>query len=134
MQVHFRAMLTPAIEVLDRLISAQRPVSEIKPHLITLRDQAEALEAAHAALKTSHADLETKHAESKVAHAQELARLANDHSKLKDAHTEAIARLNQRAQEMPTTITDQQDAFPMPRAKVQWQAFEPKSDDPTQGY
>jgi len=130
-------MLTPAIEVLDRLISAQRPVSEIKPHLITLRDQAEALEAAHTALEKSHADLEKKHTEAmdnlKAEHSQELARLAGEHAKLKDAHTEAIARLNQRAQEIPTTITDEQDAFPMPR-KGAWQPSEPKSDDLPPGY
>jgi len=55
---------------LDNLITNKRSISEIKPVLNLVRDQAEALERDHAALKTAHAELEQAHSKLKAEHAE----------------------------------------------------------------
>lgn len=63
--------LSKLFEDLDNLITNKRPISEIKPILTLLRDQAEALEASHAALEQAHSKLQSDKSEVD----KELARL-----------------------------------------------------------
>ena len=63
--------LSKLFDDLDNLITNKRPISEIKPILTLLRDQAEALESEHAELQSSHAKLQSEKSEID----KELARL-----------------------------------------------------------
>ena len=73
--------LAELVDRIDSLVTSCRPLSEIKPLLVQLHDQIEALERDDAALKTTHAEL-----------AQAHSKLNAEHTETKDALAKAQAR------------------------------------------
>jgi peptidoglycan hydrolase CwlO-like protein len=73
--------LAELVYKIDSLVTSCRPLSEIKPLLVHLHDQIEALERDHAALKTTHAEL-----------AQAHSKLNAEHTETKDALAKAQGR------------------------------------------
>lgn len=86
-------MLSSIVDKLDNLITNQRLISEIKPHLGMLRDQCDALEREHSELAGSHEALKTAHAAFQITHSSFKQETADAEAKLKREHAAEIARM-----------------------------------------